>query len=127
MGSAAVNGAMTTANANMTLAGAPAVIDWDNEPTNPMIQAPDLSEKTIVESRSLPYEVAHEMLTYEAFGITTAELSRFEQWLGEKHIRVGFFTKGIELLVQMRREIRAMGHEDEEITQVMPAAARRRI
>lgn len=120
MGAAATQSA---ANANMTLTGASATIDWDNEPTNPMIALPDTGERTIVESRCLPFEVAHEMLTYDAFGITTAELSRFEQWLGEKRIRVGFFTKGIELLVQMRREIRM----DEEVTQVMPAAARRRI
>jgi hypothetical protein len=125
MGTAAANNAMTTTNANMTLSGASAAIDWDNEPTNPMIQASDFGEKNIVESRSLPYEVAHEMLTYnpETFPITAEELSRFEQWLGTKHIRVGFFTKGIELLVEMRREIRM----DEEITHVMPAAARRRI
>lgn len=109
----------------MPVTAAQAAVDFDNEPTNPMIRLEDSGERTIVESRCLPFEVAHEMLSYshDGFRITSAELSQFEQWLGTKRLRVGFFTKGIELLLQMRREIRM----DEEITQVIPAAARRRI
>jgi hypothetical protein len=115
--SASVAGSSTRV-ASLTGA-APAAIDWDNEPTNPMIDVSALQERTIVDDGPIPAHVGLELLEY---GIPAADIDRLSAWMEGKRLRLGFMTKGIEYLIQMRREERM----DEEVTQVMPAAARRR-
>lgn len=99
-------------------AGATGVIDEDNEPTNPMIPFPE--ERTIVDNGPIPAHIGLELIEY---GIPSHDIDRLSGWMDRKGLRLHFMTKAIEYLGLMRREERM----DDEITQVMPAAARRHV
>jgi len=113
----------STAAAPLSMAptGAQASVDWDNEPTNPMIDvSPFQEERTIVDDGPIPAHVGLELLEY---GIPSRDIDRLREWMHGKRLRLHFMTKGIEYLIQMRREERM----ENEVTEVMPAAARRRV
>ncbi|HSA59505.1 MAG TPA: hypothetical protein VLJ37_07450 [bacterium] len=112
--------ASPAAPTDMVLSGSRAVVDWDEEPTNPMIDVSAFHEPTIVDDGPIPAHVGLQLIEY---GIAAEDVDRLCAWMHGKRLRLNFMTKGIEYLAQMRREERM----DEEVTQVLPAAARRRV
>ncbi len=94
-------------------------IQPDQEVTRVM---PALAERTIVESTPLPVAIAADLLSYEKMRVTREEIVSFCDWLNEKRLRVGFMTKAVEYLIQMRAEIQM----EEEVTRVIPRPEIRR-